>query len=575
MIFLTVATLVGIANAAQQPRNPPQGWQGKDGAKAPSQKPPRGWEEAAAHHALHSESAYHKLRLPEVLTPVELHHGYKKWKSTRRSLQEKPSQAESSDMPGVSGMPGVTGEINDGMPGATIMPGKTLPIKTRRRLADKDVINEAEIKNELTNLVNQGKATSTVGYNFATGHIQVGLSDAAVSSIFDNTKDAIVSLGGNAKDAVVSLGGNAKEVVVSLGGNAKEVVVSLGDKVYKIQKCYWDDLKNSRSTEISKLELGKKYQLDTLNMELKLTKEYHTCLKNMVDSGVTDPDVLDMCRGPRPVQNNPGAVPDCNKCKGKKLVPSGRSWPFSDKTICKICNGTGKQLRCRQCRGTGIVIGWSFNIFDRQCGLYGEKECPNCSGTCFFARASDDKYSGRRRLLIPTRASSAADKAHHAAEIKRAAEEAAAKRRARAGGAAAVGARRSLLFPNRDSPAADKRAYAEAVRRGAAAAHARIAAARQQAQERLRQVRPQQQRVIRPRRNLPKGRRLAGKSDKDGTITAKQAEEIARRMREQALQDEQARRQHALDALLTFPKTHTRKDARPHYFGTDGTQEAL
>merc|ERR1712096_80578 len=449
---------------------------------------------------------------------------------------------------------GVTGEINDGMPGATIMPGKTLPIETRRRLADKDVItdsraegeeviNEAEIQNELTNLVNQGKATTnTVGYNLATGHIQVGLSDAAVSSIFDNTKDAIVSLGGN-----------AKEVVVSLGGNAKEVVVSLGDKVYKMQKCYWDDLKNSRSTEISKLELGKKYQLDTLNMELKLTKEYHTCLKNMVDSGVTDPDVLDMCRGPRPVQNNPGAVPDCNKCKGKKLVPSGRSWPFSDKTICKICNGTGKQLRCRQCRGTGIVIGWSFNIFDRQCGLYGEKECPNCSGTCFFARASDDKYSGRRRLLIPTRASSAADKAHHAAEIKRAAEEAAAKRRARAGGAAAVGARRSLLFPNRDSPAADKRAHAEAVRRGAAAAHARIAAARQQAQ--AREVVAEQPNVVRPRRTDPRsvrrGRRLAGKSDIDGTITAKQAEEIAARMREQALLDEEARR-------VNFTEDHSR-----------------
>jgi len=382
MIFLTVATLVGIANAAQQPRNPPQGWQGKDGAKAPSQKPPRGWEEAAAHHALHSESAYHKLRLPEVLTPVELHHGYKKWKSTRRSLQEKPSQAESSDMPGVSGMPGVTGEINDGMPGATIMPGKTLPIKTRRRLADKDVINEAEIKNELTNLVNQGKATSTVGYNFATGHIQVGLSDAAVSSIFDNTKDAIVSLGGNAKDAVVSLGGNAKEVVVSLGGNAKEVVVSLGDKVYKIQKCYWDDLKNSRSTAISKLELGKKYQLDTL-------EKYYTCLNTMLDSGVTDPDLLDYCMGPRHVQNKPGAVPDCNRCKGKTQV-KGEWYNMYGMIDCPVCNATGKQLRCRQCRGAGIVKGFTWK----------KKTCPNCTGTRFFARASDDKYSGRRRLVF-------------------------------------------------------------------------------------------------------------------------------------------------------------------------------
>merc|ERR1711964_825131 len=102
-----------------------------------------------------------------------------------------------------------TGEINDGMPGATIMPGKTLPIKTRRRLADKDVINAAEIQNELTNLVNQGKATptkSTVGYNVVTQQVEVGLTDAAVAPVFDNTKDAIVSLGGNTKEAIVSLG---------------------------------------------------------------------------------------------------------------------------------------------------------------------------------------------------------------------------------------------------------------------------------------------------------------------------------------------------------------------------------
>jgi len=272
MIFLAVATLVGIANAAQQPRNPPQGWGGKDGAKAPLQKPPRGWEREAAYHALHSESAYHKLRLPEVLTPVELHHGYKKWKSTRRSLQEKPSQAESSDMPGVSGMPGVTGEINDGMPGATIMPGKTLPIKTRRRLADKDVINEAELTNELRNLVNEGKATtaySTVGFNPKTGHIQVGLTDAAVGSIFDNTKEAIVSL----------------------GGNTKEVIVSLGDQFYKMQKCYWDDLKNSRSTELSKLELGKKYNLATLKTE---NQDYLQCMKG--PGGLVDPTKYDVCK---------------------------------------------------------------------------------------------------------------------------------------------------------------------------------------------------------------------------------------------------------------------------------------
>merc|ERR1711964_32314 len=352
-----------------------------------------------------------------------------------------------------------TGEINDGMPGATIMPGKTLPIKTRRRLADKDVINEAEIQNELTNLVNQGKATSTFGYNPVNGHIQVGLSDAAVVSIFGNTKD---------------------------------VVVSLGDKIYKIQKCIWDDLKDQRTTELSKLKLGKDYDLEKLKLK---HQSFQTCSTN---------NSVEKCKW---ILDSSNEIPDCNRCDGEGEVPS--SWTWSGMKNCPTCNGSGKQKPCGECRATGTVPGfWG-----------GENECPKCEGTKYFAR---------RRLIF-----------------------------------------------NRDSPAADKRAYAEAVRRGAAAAHARIAAARQQAQERLRQVRPQQQRVIRPRRNLLKGRRLAGKSDIDRTITAKQSEEIARRMREQALQDEQARRQHALDALLTFPKTHTRKDARPHYFGTDGTQEAL
>merc|ERR1711964_800011 len=192
-----------------------------------------------------------------------------------------------------------TGEINDGMPGATIMPGKTLPIKTRRRLADKDVINEAEIQNELTNLVNQGKATSTFGYNPANGHIQVGLSDAAVGSIF----------------------GNTKEVVVSLGGNAKEVIVSLGDKVYKVQKCYWDDLKNSRSTEISKLELGKKYQLDTLKTQ---NQDFLQCMKG--ENGFTDKSNFDVCKWLLDKKNLPEAIPDCNRCDGEGEVPRPWRW---------------------------------------------------------------------------------------------------------------------------------------------------------------------------------------------------------------------------------------------------------
>merc|ERR1711964_181645 len=397
---------------------------------------------------------------------------------TRRSLQEKPSQAESSDMPGVSGMPGVTGEINDGMPGATIMPGKTLPIKTRRRLADKDVINEAEIQNELTNLVNQGKATSTFGYNPVNGHIQVGLSDAAVSSIFGNTKD---------------------------------VVVSLGDKIYKIQKCIWDDLKDQRTTELSKLKLGKDYDHEKLKLK---HQSFQTCTTN---------NSVEKCKWL--LDSSSSGIPDCNRCDGEGEVPTSLRWGlakiddlfFGKKIVlqkCSACNGSGKQRPCGECRATGTVSGWFGS----------ENECPKCEGTKYFAR---------RRLQVLRRDSPQADKDRHAEEIR--------------AGFEAWRARR------------DQRA-AEARRQGQAG-----------------EVVAEQPNVVRPRRNRPgpRGRRLAGKSDKDGTITAKQAEEIARRMREQALQDEQARRQYALDALLTFPKAHTRKDARPHYFGTDGTQEAL
>merc|ERR1712096_324710 len=58
-----------------------------------------------------------------------------------------------SDMPGVYGMPGVTSEINDGMSGTTIMPGKTLPIKTRRRLQNNKHEESGDSETELAKVL--------------------------------------------------------------------------------------------------------------------------------------------------------------------------------------------------------------------------------------------------------------------------------------------------------------------------------------------------------------------------------------------------------------------------------------
>jgi len=100
-----------------------------------------------------------------VPPPVDLAPGSKlhaqcwRWKHGRRvpppppSRRRLPVESESSDMPGVYGMPGVTGEINDGMSGTTIMPGKTLPIKTRRRLQNNKHEESGDSETELAKIL--------------------------------------------------------------------------------------------------------------------------------------------------------------------------------------------------------------------------------------------------------------------------------------------------------------------------------------------------------------------------------------------------------------------------------------